>query len=144
VFFYRRYLALDPETPNRALVEQLIAESEKGGKMAPPPAEAAPAPAAAPPPPPPSPLAAAAAAEHPSAPLAVSAEPPPPRADEPPLFVKATPAPAVATAPLYKRWWFWATVGGVVAAGVATAVIVSRGQGTAALPSGNLSTINWR
>ena len=39
IFFYQRYLALDPATPNRALVEQLIGEEQKRlEKSAPPPA----------------------------------------------------------------------------------------------------------
>src|SRR4051812_21228889 len=71
-FFFRRYLALDPHTPNRRLVEELIAEmtreldkSEKSEKaeqaeksddlLAAPVALAAPAPVAAPPPSPPPP-----------------------------------------------------------------------------------------
>jgi hypothetical protein len=44
---------------------------------------------------------------------------PPRRASSPALDLSARPAPAPEEAsPVYTRWWFWAIVGGVVAAGV--------------------------
>jgi tetratricopeptide (TPR) repeat protein len=169
LFFYRRYLALDPATPNRQLVEDLIVEEEKrqSGKpkaaeapaaVAPPPISVAPPPAAAAPPPitlapPPAPAPPPAKAPAVTAPPPAMAPPPPaplPTAaaaepsDEPPLFVKAAAARSEAEpSPVYKRWWFWAGVGTVVAAGVVTAVMLS-GDQKSAVPSGSLKMIDWR
>jgi hypothetical protein len=36
--------------------------------------------------------------------------------------------------PFYKRWWFWGTVGAVVAAGAVTAVVLSTGKGGSNVP----------
>ena len=48
----------------------------------------------------------------------------------------ATPAAAEST-PVYKRWWFWTIVGGVVAAGVVTGVVVGTSSSArAAVPTG--------
>ncbi|MBN2575787.1 MAG: tetratricopeptide repeat protein [Deltaproteobacteria bacterium] len=57
-----------------------------------------------------------------------------PRA-EPPAFpaidLSAMASPASeppASAPIYKRWWFWTAAGAVVIGGVTTAILLSRGQ----------------
>jgi tetratricopeptide (TPR) repeat protein len=71
---------------------------------------------------------------------ATRAEPVPPQAAVQP----ATPAGLVAVEsqapkPIYKRWWFWTIVGGVVAAGVVTGVVVgtqSSSPGRAMVPTG--------
>jgi tetratricopeptide repeat protein len=154
LFFYRRYLELEPQTPNRAVVEGLIAESEKRLAAQPAAAGLAPAPAAASPPPPPvlappppsAPVTVAPPAETAAAPVAPSPAPAPSTIMEappetPPMLVTTGSVPPP---PLYRRWWFWATLGGVAAAGVATALLISSGHGTAAAPSGNLGTITWR
>jgi tetratricopeptide (TPR) repeat protein len=163
LFFYRRYLALDPQSPNRAVVEELIDETEKrraaqapSTAVTPPPATVAPPPAAAAPPPPPpaaappppSGLPALAAAEPPAREPAPSPPPEVPAAraadqETPPAFVQAQPAPSGAK-PLYRRWGFWAAVGAVVAGGAATAILLSRGHGSASRPTGDLGAIDWR
>jgi len=161
LFFYRRYLALDPESPNRAVVEELIDESEKrraaqapSTALTPPPAASAPpavsapsTPPSAPPPPPPSGLPALASTE-PSP--ASSARPPVAPAGQvadtevPPAFVQAKPAAPSTDRPLYRRWGFWAVVGAVAAGGAAAAILLSRGQGSGAPPTGGLGAIDWR
>jgi hypothetical protein len=114
-FFFRRYLTLDPRTPNRRRVEALIDEmgrllQQRADEEA---ARAPTAPAAEPPPPAPPP----------------SAPPPAPALQEPaapaPAVVVLAPAaaPAPAPAPVWKRWWFW-TGAAVLAAGAAVTVFV--------------------
>jgi tetratricopeptide (TPR) repeat protein len=46
--------------------------------------------------------------------------------------------------PFYKRWWFWAIVGGVVAASVGTAIGVVMAEPDTTLPAGSLGTIDNR
>ena len=55
----------------------------------------------------------------------------------PPRALAAEPAPTTATAtPLYKRWWLWTIVGGVVAAGAVTgAVLGTRAAATPEYPN---------
>lgn len=59
-----------------------------------------------------------------------------------PAAQPATPAGLVAveshaSKPIYKRWWFWTIVGGVVAAGVVTGVVVGTSSPTrAVVPTG--------
>jgi tetratricopeptide (TPR) repeat protein len=53
-----------------------------------------------------------------------------------------------ATPPIYKRWWFWAAAGGLVAAGVITAVALSSGSSSpwANVPdvrAGLVSAVRW-
>lgn len=121
LFFYQRYLALEPSSPNRALVEELIAEQQakldakkKAEAEAAKPRE--PEPAAKPdfskPPESFKPVAAA--------------PPPPPRKEEP------------AATPVYKRWWFWAGAAAVVG-GVAAALLITK---DAPAPMGSLKTID--
>jgi hypothetical protein len=166
LFFYRRYLAVDPATNNRALVEKLIAESEKprdarsgpAAAVAPPPVDAPPiaAHAASAPLPPvmtatEAPLAHAVGQDRPAAPAPSVAVPAPadipPVAtteEQPPAFVRATPPSQPEEKPLYRRWGFWTVVGGVAAAGVTTALLLGRGAGSAPRPTGELGAIDWR
>ncbi|HEY5921717.1 MAG TPA: hypothetical protein VIV11_08600 [Kofleriaceae bacterium] len=44
--------------------------------------------------------------------------------------------------PVYKKWWFWTVVGGVVVAGVATTVALTTRD--TVLPSGSLGTLDQR
>jgi tetratricopeptide (TPR) repeat protein len=131
-FFYRRYLAIDPRTSNRGLVEDLIAEmSRLLDKQA-----AAPTPVTTAPPvvSPPVVVPESSAA---SAPLAA-----PMPVGEPAAALVATPSPEPPPPrrPVYKRWWFWAAAGAVVAGGVAGAFLLTRnGQ-----PSGSLPPIDGR
>ena len=135
-FFFRRYLALDPRTSNRRLVEDLIAEmtreldkSEKSEKAeqveksddhqaAPAALVAAPAPAPAVAPPP----------------------APPPPAPVPALALEREAPPPAESRPIYKRWWFWTGAGALVAAGVVTAILIARSGN----PQGSLGTIDGR
>ena len=105
---YRIYLQKRPETPNRAEIEKIIVTLEDairrdntatalpptGVESANPRVEDKPPVAPAPEPTP--------------APVVVATAAPPPQ--------------AVDTTPLYKKWWLWAIVGGVVVAGVAVGV----------------------
>jgi hypothetical protein len=156
VFFYRRYLSLDPESPNRALVEQLASEEEKKKEDTTSPASQAAAPGIAPP------AVALAPSAAPSPPPSEPPPSPPPEvgpaitpppsagvihaSDQPPLFVSAAAAPsAPERTPVYKRWWFWTAIGAVTAAGAVTALLVtSAHQTSGAGPMGNLPVIDWR
>ncbi len=128
-FFFRRYLALDPKTTNRRLVDDLIAEMTReldkadksdtavaltpvAGTASAPPSAPPPAPAAAPAP---APLPALALEDH-----------PPPAAET--------------NHPIYKRWWFWAGAGAVVAGAVVAGILIAR----AGTPQGSLGTIDGR
>jgi tetratricopeptide (TPR) repeat protein len=133
-FFYRRYLTLEPRSPNRHRVEDLVAEmSDKIEKQQ---AQAAPAPT----PPPPTPAPAPATTEPPAAPVAPApvepvagpgAAAPEPKLDAPApassdaTTLVSTPAEPEAT-PVYKRWWFWGGVGAVVVGGAVAAILLTR------------------
>jgi tetratricopeptide (TPR) repeat protein len=110
-FFFRRYTALDPRSPNRPAAERLIAEMDK--------------------------LAAERAVEpvgnRAAATPSFAAPPPAPAADR----QAATAGPMVSVAdkgaernerrPIYRRTWFWVAVSAVVVAGgVATAFAVAQ------------------
>lgn len=136
-FFFRRYLALEPHTSNRRLVEDLIVEmtremdkADKAGKAdkaeenddhATPPAEMA--------------LAAAPA----SAPVLASPPPPAP-APAPALALDSRAPPPAESHPIYKRWWFWTGAGAVVASGIIVAIFALRSE----TPQGSLGTIDGK
>ena len=114
-FFFRRYTALDPRSPNRPAAERLIAEMERLS------AERAAAESPATP----------AADNAPVTPPSLAAPAPP--ADQHPSL--AAPATSVAEKagdngkrpPVYRRAWFWVAVSAVVVAGgVATAYAVTQ------------------
>lgn len=129
-FFYKRYLTLEPKSPNRRVVQDLITEVTHLMKNAPaeapasenraeaatatvtPPAEA---PAATTPPSPPATPALTLAAPAPSATAA----------SDPALITTAAPPPEPGR-PIYKRWWFWTGIAAVVAGGVVAAVVLTR------------------
>jgi tetratricopeptide (TPR) repeat protein len=111
VFFYERFLALEPAAPNRATVEELIAEQRR--KLEPPkPAEPAPAPS------PPAPSAPPAERVEPGAP----APPPPASFAAPPPGDRGEDA---AARPVYTRWWFWGAAA-AVAGGAVAAILLAR------------------
>jgi tetratricopeptide (TPR) repeat protein len=121
-FFYRRYLALDPRSSNRRLVEDLIAEMtraiDKGeGGPALAPAQTTTGGATA--------TANLAPAPTPSTPVLLAQD--------------GATVPATAH-PTYKRWWFWTGVGALVTGAVVAGILVSR-PGT---QQGSLGTINAR
>jgi tetratricopeptide (TPR) repeat protein len=138
-FFFRRYLALEPHSPNRRLVEDLIVEmtremdnadradradkTEQNDDHATPPADVA--------------VAAAPA----SAPVLTPPPPPAPGpAPVPALALESHAPPPVESPPIYKRWWFWTGAGAVVAAGVIVAIFALRNE----TPQGSLGTINGK
>jgi tetratricopeptide (TPR) repeat protein len=134
-FFYRRYLALDPKTPNRRLVTDLITEVTQKMDSAPTPGAAAagstattPALGVA------SPTDNAALALTPTA--AANATAPTLMTD--PNMVTATPGPT--SRPVYKRWWFWTGIAAVVAGGVVATVLLTRSDPA----HGTLPPINAR
>jgi tetratricopeptide (TPR) repeat protein len=63
------------------------------------------------------------------------APPPQPQVLSPPVMNPVDPPQAT---PVYKRWWFWTIIGGVVAAGVVTGVVVGtqKDSGPVAIPAG--------
>ena len=120
IFFYQRYLSLEPEAPNRGVVEELIAEqtrrqSEERVASAPPP-----------------PLAAPVDLASPSA-LALTAPTPDDRPARPP---DRPPPPRRTSA----RWWLFGALGAAVLGGVTILVIRNAGS----LPTGQLGAIDAR
>ena len=99
--FYRSYLRMQPDSPNRAEVEGRIEKLEAEIAAHPKPA----APVTPPSTPPP-------AIATPSATTSAVA-----------VGATATAAPHERKRPVYKKWWFW-TIVGVVAAGAATGLAV--------------------
>jgi tetratricopeptide (TPR) repeat protein len=134
-FFYRRYLTLEPHTPNRALVEDLITEMTRLLDQAARP-EATPA----------RPAAADSGKPPAFAPVATAAPYPPLRAAPPPAFESSPPSEAslseapASDRPVYKRWWFWTAIGAVAAASVVGVVLLGRNSD----PSGTLQPIDGR
>jgi hypothetical protein len=128
-FFYRRYLALDPRTSNRRLVEELIAEMS--GRLDRQAAQSARA-AAETPAPTPLPVNQESAAV--SGPRAAALGP------SPVLVVPAVPS-ASPRPPVWKRWWFWGGVGTLVAGGAVAAFLLTRDRAGAA---GTLPPIDGR
>ncbi|HVZ72228.1 MAG TPA: tetratricopeptide repeat protein [Polyangia bacterium] len=126
-FFYRRYLALEPRSPNRHRVEDLVAEmTDKIDKqqaqerpMPPSSPTAVPAPVVVAPVEPVAPPAVAAP------PLPMPAPTPVP-APETAAAIVVAPAPAPVARPVYARWWFWAGVGVVAAGGVVAALVLAK------------------
>jgi tetratricopeptide (TPR) repeat protein len=129
-FFYRRYLALEPRTSNRRLVEDLIAEMTRlldkqaaNAAVAPAPTSTSPADAATTP--------------ATSDPDPTSRAGGPTAVGEPAALLVAAPAAEAPPRrrPVYKRWWFWAAAAAVVGGGVVAAFALARsGQQSGSLP----------
>jgi hypothetical protein len=104
---YRAYLVRVPDASNRSDVEALIRQLRN-------------APARVEPTPPPEPTAKP-ATEPPARPE--------PTADKPIAVVRTEPVatPAEQATPVYKKWWLWTIVGGVVVVGVGLGVGLSLG-----------------
>jgi tetratricopeptide (TPR) repeat protein len=103
LFFYKSFLQRAPKAPNRAEVVGRIQDLEKvieDRKLHPKPAE--PVPMATPKPAEPKPAVAPAPASQPA------------------VVTTRTERPT----PIYKKWWLWTIVGGVVVAGVVVGVAV--------------------
>jgi tetratricopeptide (TPR) repeat protein len=143
-FFYRRYLALEPRTSNRRLVEDLIGEMtrlmEKQQASATADHGAVPVtttvPAGQTPPPLNEDKPVTLALAGPTAGAAAS----PTGGEAPSALVSAQPAEPPPRRPVYKRWWFWTGIGAVVAGGVVAAILLTR-DGT---PTGSLPPIDGR
>lgn len=124
--FYRNYLRRAPTAGNRAEVAKRIEELEKDLAATPPPPEPPRAPAPVTPlpsgPPAPPPI----AVERPRVDLTL----PPPAPTAPPLFVETAPHAdgGAEPSPFYAKWWFWTTVG-VVVAGAAAVGLMAAGRG---------------
>jgi tetratricopeptide (TPR) repeat protein len=115
---FRRFLQLQPDSPHRAEVENLLRDVEAALPAPAQPLE--PLPAAPPvvprtPPPPPAP--------SPAPPVLRVPRPEPPPA--PPPSVMAAPNRPPEESPPPRRWWLWAGAGGAVVAGVLVAVLAS-------------------
>jgi len=114
--YYRKYLRAAPRAANRTEVQRRIEELEAAlaaaskSREAPPPSVIPPAAEPTAPPP-------ATAAPAPN--LTIPA-PAPPAVD----LVSQPPAPEPAP-PVYQRWWFWAGVGAVAAAGITIGILAS-------------------
>jgi tetratricopeptide (TPR) repeat protein len=112
---YEKFLFVAPDSPLVPEVKKLIAELDQM-------------------------LAAEQAVEVPPAPSPdLSAPDEPAATTAPTLTVEARPAPAP-DRPLWKRWWFWGSVGAAVVAGTATAFALSS-SGPATIHEGSLGTL---
>src|SRR6185503_750897 len=124
VRFYKRYISDAPAAANRPVAEKHIrdleaalgAEELTGTHVAPVTPAPGPAPSSGAAPPAPTPTSAPPA-------LALAAPPPPPPSGAP--VITQPPSPADEH-PIYTKWWFWTAVGGVVVAGLLTALLLSR------------------
>lgn len=101
---YKRYLVAEPDSQQKAEVEELLRDIE--AKLTVEAAPAAPEEKAVP---------------FPTAPVRPPAAPEPAPAV---LLTAPAPAPASETSPVYKRWWFWTAAGAVVAAAGVTAFLL--------------------
>jgi tetratricopeptide (TPR) repeat protein len=118
VFFYQRYLSLQPDAPNRAVVEDLIAEQNRTLEQRRAAEAATFAPAEAPAAPAPAPVVEAPAPERP---LELPPEPPAP-------------------APSHRRWWILGAAGAALLGGAAILVL----RGGSQMPTGALGSIDAR
>jgi tetratricopeptide (TPR) repeat protein len=123
-FFYQRYLSLDPDAPNRAVVEELVEEQREAMEVA---RVAASANTATP---------------APGSPPNLNATAP---ASEDRSFIQGQRSDVTdrGEVPIHRRWWPWAMVGGVVAAGLVAGLMLS-GGGSSALPTGKLGFLDCR
>jgi tetratricopeptide (TPR) repeat protein len=146
---YRSYLRESPNAPNREQVTRLITvlETELQHEMAsrtiqpqgtmqpagepkPVAKPAAPPPPVAKPTPPPPPAPTVVEAPPPSPPAA-----PPPEAAAASVTIEHPAPPATAKKPLYKKWWLWTAVGGVVVVGAAIGLGVGLSSSAPSFPA---------
>jgi hypothetical protein len=145
-FFFRRYLSLDPRTPNRRRVEALIDEMTRKLAEKPPAAPSAAEPPKTVEPP--------KAADAPGTGEAPPTDQAPKVADAPVTSPLAAPPPPAATAtfidapaapqpdrPVWRRWWLWTAAGVVVAGGAVAAFVLTRPETRA---PGTLDPIDGR
>jgi tetratricopeptide (TPR) repeat protein len=125
VFFYQRYLSLQPDAPNRPVVEELIADQTRlldARKAAEAAAEPAPPPRAD--------------DERPAA--SELAARPAPQAEARARPLDTTPVPAAPRSS--RRWWIFGALGAALLGGVAFLAL----RGHASMPTGQLGTIDTR
>lgn len=139
VFFYKGYLRAQPQARNRGEVQKRIAEldqaiaAKRRSQERPPnvpaavePRASATAPSEAAPSPNPPPAAETTPSTSP--PNASSSTPPAAQAEPQPSAPATTaanePTPS-SERPVWKKWWFWTIIGGVVVAGIVVGVAVA-------------------
>ncbi|MGZ3439751.1 MAG: tetratricopeptide repeat protein [Polyangia bacterium] len=140
VFFYRGYLRAQPQAKNRGEVQKRITELEdaieakRRGQVRPPNVPATVEPKAHPQtataqptptptqPPPPEPASQPMTTPSSEAQAAPSTEP------QPQPTQTASNEPSSSEKPIWKKWWFWTIIGGVVVVGVVVAVAVVASQ----------------
>lgn len=136
-FFYKGYLRAQPQAKNRSEVQKRIAELElaieakRRGQERPPNAPVtvephARAQTATSQPPPAAEPATQPRASEPTPSTGETATPPPSEAQAQPAAQPATAANETPSSekPVWKKWWFWTIIGGVVVVGVVVAVAV--------------------
>jgi tetratricopeptide (TPR) repeat protein len=121
--YYQRYLRLEPQSPQRADVEKIIAEIDASAAS---PARAPAAPSASAPRPTVS-LAVGEDSEVPGALKLTAREPVREQDDSGPAF--------------YQQWWFWGAVAGLIAAGAVTFFLVRSSGGNDYTTSGTWGTL---
>jgi tetratricopeptide (TPR) repeat protein len=123
IFFYQRFLSLDPEAGNRAVVEDLIAEQQRRQQET----EAARAPALPQP---------AAPVELNASPATALAAPAPARVASLPAVNPDKPRPSR----ISPRWWLFGALGVALLGGVTLLLVRNSGS----LPTGRLGSIEGR
>ncbi len=110
--YYKRFLLMDPTSQSRADVEAVLVELDevRPGQVSPP-----------------------------AEPVRLTPSPPTP-AGPAPLLVENSPPASEEPRPILTRWYFWAGVGLVVAAGV-TATLLLSARGGGAPPKASLGTL---
>jgi tetratricopeptide (TPR) repeat protein len=133
VFFYRGYLRAQPQAKNHSEVQRRIAEldeaieAKRRGQERPPnvPATVEPHARTQPEPPPTvTPGPEPASQPRPSATPPPEAQPAPPEAQPTAQPATASNEAPASDKPVWKKWWFWTIIGGVVVVGVVVAVAV--------------------
>jgi tetratricopeptide (TPR) repeat protein len=77
-------------------------------------------------------------------PPSLAVRPPPPPPERPAAFVAERPAPPPAEEPIYKKGWFWGTVGGVLVAGGVTAFLIARSGKSEPLACGDCNWMTYK
>jgi tetratricopeptide (TPR) repeat protein len=147
IFFYRRYLSMHPDPPDRAQVEERIRQLTalvRAREAAPPAPEPTAATTEAP-------VAVAPVSDSPPAPAPPPAAPPAalPPAEPPPGGASAIAATTITSVapppepvPLWKRRWVWLAAGGVVLVGAALAIWAT-GPDKSAAPGSALGNMRF-
>jgi tetratricopeptide (TPR) repeat protein len=138
LYFFEEYLREDPKAGDRQVVEDEIAEIKRLRETA--MADAAPPPKVESDEHPVAVVTTAEAVSASSADTNVAA----PEDRQLALALSERAPPQEAEQPVYARWWFWAGVGAVVAAGAVTAVLLTRTSTEVVDPTGSLGAVDAR